>query len=73
MRRRVPPAAAAGAQPVGWIDLGEELQVYTGSRGRWELDRSAGDVGFIRAVCEAVIAGSGHEVEVMQRSRVVLC
>jgi hypothetical protein len=61
-----------GAQPVGWIDLGEELQVYTGTRGRWELDRCAEDVAFIRDVCEAVIAGRGHEVRALQRSRVVL-
>jgi hypothetical protein len=62
----------SGAQAVGWFDLGEELQVHTGVRGRWELDRTAEDVAFIRDVCEAVIAGRGHEVRALQRSRVVL-
>lgn len=37
-----------------------------------ELDRSAEDVAFIRAVCEAMIAGRGYEVSALQRSRVVV-
>lgn len=61
-----------GAQPVGWADFGDELGLYVGEYGWWELDRRPEDVNFIRLVCDAVINGNGYEVTAPARSLVVL-
>lgn len=61
-----------GAQPVGWVDYGDELGLYVGEYGWWELERRPEDVDFIRLACDAVIGGNGYEVTAPARSLVVL-
>ena len=60
------------AQPVGWVDYGDELGVFVGEHGWWRLERQPDDVDFIRLICDATIAGHGYEVTAPARSLVVL-
>jgi hypothetical protein len=64
--------ARAGAMAVSWTDFGDELGLYAGTRGWWELDRDHDAVAFIEDVVRSVIAGRVYEVLGPARSRLVV-
>ncbi|WP_336027125.1 hypothetical protein [Geodermatophilus sp. FMUSA9-8] len=59
--------------PVQWLLLADEVLLWVGRLGRggrFELDRTAEDVGFLERVVRAAVAGRVREVSAPARSRV---
>ncbi len=60
-----------GACPFSWLAWNEEIVLSAGTGGcRWELEAKAGDVDFIEAVVDAIVAGRAVEVFAPGRSAV---
>ncbi|TFV53405.1 hypothetical protein [Blastococcus sp. TF02A-35] len=58
---------------VHWLEWGGEIILQAGGYdlgGRWELERTPGNVEFIEAVVRAVAAGRAVETKAVARSRV---
>jgi hypothetical protein len=66
--------ARQDALAASWIDFGQddELHLYAGTQGRWELDRSLEDVAFVEDVVRAIVAGRVREVLAPGRARIVV-
>jgi hypothetical protein len=61
-----------GAVEVGWGDVGGELEIVVGEHGWRRVGGRRPDAELIRVLCEAVIAGRGHEITAPGRALVVL-
>jgi hypothetical protein len=64
--------ARPDAMSVSWIDFGDELGLYAGTRGWWELGRDLADVAFVEDVVRSIVAGRVEEVLAPGRSRLVV-
>jgi hypothetical protein len=66
--------ARRDALAVSWIDFGgdDELHLYAGTQGRWELDRTLEDVAFVQDVVSAIVAGRVREVLAPGRARIMV-
>jgi hypothetical protein len=64
--------ARQNALAVSWVDFGDDLDLYAGTQGRWELERTPEDVAFVKDVVRAIVAGRVREVLAPGRARIVV-
>src|ERR671919_3051451 len=66
--------ARQDALAVSWVDFGgdDDLHLYAGTQGRWELDRAPEDVAFVQDVVGAVVAGRVRELLAPGRARIIV-